>query len=202
MWLFSAPWTPSTLQCSRCQTCTNTDGQQVKTSTQFIMKNLFYRFTSSLFAAFVFAMSLAHAADMPYNESADAKAEVKLALTKAAADKVPVLLVFGANWCGDCKVLDSALKSGSAAPLAARDFRIVKIDVGRFNKNTDIAQMYGVPLKKGIPAVAIVSANADASQNKVLYVTKAGELADARNMGDKGIYDFFKRVSADTKPKS
>ena len=137
-----------------------------------------------------FAVHAAHAADAPYNEAADAKAEIRLALTQAAADKLPVLVVFGANWCGDCKVLDIAMKQGSAAPLMAREFKVVKVDVGRFDRNVDVAESYGVPLKKGIPAVAVLS-----PKNEVVYVTKAGELADARNMGEAGIHDFFKGVS-------
>jgi thioredoxin 1 len=153
--------------------------------------------TLFVLAIVTFATTLTHAADAPYDESADAKAEVKLALSQAAKEKLPVLLVFGANWCADCKVLSTAMKTGAVAPLVARDFKVVKINVGRFDKNVDIAELYGVPLKKGIPAVAIVS-----PQHKVMYVTKAGELADARSMGDKGIHDFFKRVAAETKPKS
>ncbi len=31
---------------------------------------------------------------------------------------------------------------------------------------------------------------------KILSATMAGELADARSMGDNGIYQFFARVSA------
>ncbi len=185
------------------------DSREISSLTQetvfFIMKQLnsipaLVALAAVTFLAF--ASAVPRAADAPYNESADAKADVKLALSQGEKSKVPVLLVFGANWCGDCKVLDSALTSGSVASLVSRDFKIVKIDVGRFNKNTDLAEMYGVPLKKGIPAVVVVSANANASQNRVLYVTKAGELADARSMGDKGIYEFFRRVSTDTKPRS
>ena len=131
------------------------------------------------------------AATGPYDESADARIDVQTALQQAARENVPVLVVFGANWCGDCKVLDLAFKEGSTAPLIARNFKVVKIDVGRFNRNTDIAETYGVPLKSGIPAVAVLS-----SQGKVVYATGAGELADARNMGDKGIYAFFAKVSA------
>jgi thioredoxin 1 len=51
-------------------------------------------------------------------------------------------------------------------------------------------------LEKGIPAVAIISA-----KNEVLYVTREGELANARKMGDSGIYEFFKRVTASVKAK-
>ena len=141
------------------------------------------------------ASSLLHAADGPYDEAADARLDIRQALASSAAGKQPLLLVFGANWCGDCKVLDIAMKSGASAALIARDFRVVKVDVGRFDKNVDVADSYGVPLKKGIPAVAIVS-----PKGEVLYATRAGELADARGMGDSGIHAFFKKAAAGSKP--
>lgn len=134
------------------------------------------------------------AAELPYNESADAKADIKQAL--AGGGNKPVIVVFGANWCPDCRALDGALKHGASATLLSRDFKIVKVDVGHMDKNADVAASYGVPLKKGIPAVAIVS-----PKNEVLYVTKEGELASARKMGDDGIYQFFKRVTAEAKTK-
>jgi thioredoxin 1 len=145
---------------------------------------------SLLLATLALAFS-APAAPQSYDEAADAKAQIKAALVEASQAKVPVLVVFGANWCGDCKVLDLAFEKGAAAPLIAKNFRVVKVNVGRFDRNVDVAESYGVPLKSGIPAVAILSA-----QGQVVYATKAGELADARNMGDKSIYEFFAKVSA------
>jgi thioredoxin 1 len=140
--------------------------------------------------SFVFLAAAAAAADKPYNETADAKLDIKQALAEAATTKTPVLVVFGANWCGDCKMLDAAMKTGASAPLLSHDFKIVKVNVGRFDKNVDIAKSYGVPLERGIPAVAILS-----PANEVLYATREGELADAQKMGDKGVYEFFKRVT-------
>lgn len=134
------------------------------------------------------------AAELPYNETVDAKAEIKQAL--AAPANTPIVLVFGANWCPDCRALDIAMKRGASASLLKRDFRIINVDVGHFDKNKDVAESYGVPLKKGIPAVAIIS-----PKNQVLYVTKEGELANARKMSDDGIYQFFKQVTAETKTK-
>jgi protein disulfide-isomerase len=138
-----------------------------------------------------------HAADGPYNEAADARLEISQALSRATKSGVPVLVVFGTNWCGDCKVLDMAMKEGASAPFVAREFNVVKVDVGRFDRNVGIAEFYGVPLKEGIPAVVILS-----PANKVLYVTRAGELADARNMGEKGIYEFFRKVTPGAGRKS
>ena len=142
-----------------------------------------------LFLLTTLAATLAGAAALPYDESADAKAAVQQALAAAKADKLPVLLVFGANWCEDCRALDLALKTGRNAELMAKEFKLVKVDVGNFNRNLDIDRMYGDPIKMGIPAAVLLSPDA-----KVLYATRAGELADARRMSESGIHDFFKGV--------
>jgi protein disulfide-isomerase len=140
------------------------------------------------------AAAYCHAASLPYDEAADAKADVRAALQQASKSNVPVLVVFGANWCGDCKVLDMAFKEGTSAALIQKKFKVVKVNVGRFDRNVDIPAAYGVPLNLGIPAVAVLS-----SRGKVLYATRAGELADARAMGDRGIYEFFATVSTSAK---
>lgn len=145
----------------------------------------------------IFLSASALAADPIYDEQADASKDIQQALAAAARSKVPVIVVFGANWCGDCKVLDAAMKSGATAQLMAQDFRVVKVNVGRFDRNTDIAQAYGVPLKKGIPAIAILSPG-----NEVLYATRSGELADARTMGENGIHEFLKRAAASSRAGS
>lgn len=148
----------------------------------------------SPFAVLLFALAgLAVAADPPYDERADAKAAINTALIQARQANVPVLVVFGANWCADCRILDSAFRTGSSAALIGKGFKVVKVDVGRFDRNVDIANRYGVPLKKGIPAVAVL-----APDGNVRYSTREGELADARKMGETGIYDFFVKVAAVT----
>lgn len=143
---------------------------------------------------FALSITVATAAEHPYNETADAKADIKQA--EASATNTPIILVFGANWCPDCLALNKAMTQGASAALLSRDFKIIKIDVGHFDKNKDVAETYGVPLKKGIPAVAIIS-----PKNQVLYVTKEGEVANARRMSDDGIYQFFKRVTASANTK-
>jgi thioredoxin 1 len=136
------------------------------------------------------------AAPLPYDETADAKAAVRQALVAAKASKVPVLVILGANWCEDCRALDQALKSGRSAQLLAGEFKVVKVDVGNFDRNLDLVAAYGNPIKQGIPAAVVLSPD-----NAVLYATRAGELADARRMSETGIYEFFKRVTAQAKGK-
>ena len=51
-----------------------------------------------------------------YDETADARAAIELARAQATGGR-RVLVVFGANWCGDCRVLDTAMKQGRLKEL-------------------------------------------------------------------------------------
>ena len=95
---------------------------------------------------FAFVAASAIAADNPYNETADAKLDIKNAL--AATNTTPIVLVFGGNWCPDCRMLDLAMKQGASAELLARDFRIIKIDVGHFDKKPRCGGVLRVLLEK------------------------------------------------------
>jgi protein disulfide-isomerase len=133
---------------------------------------------------------LANAAPWPYDEKADATADVQHAIAAAQSDHKQVLLVFGANWCPDCRALDKAMH-GSSQHLIDSKFEVVKIDVGNFDKNLDLAQRYGNPIAKGIPAVVVVG-----PANQVVYSTRDGELANASQMSEQGIFDFLSQKVA------
>jgi thioredoxin 1 len=149
-------------------------------------------FSALLFAAFL-SVGAGAATSLPYDEAANAQADLQAALAQAQKSGKKVLAVFGANWCPDCRELDKAMHGRSAEQINA-SFVVVKIDVGNFNKNTDLAAAYGNPIKKGIPAAVVLTPD-----NKMLYSTKGGELSSARHMGDQGIADFFAKVIAEAK---
>ncbi len=129
------------------------------------------------------------AAPLPYDEAADPHADLRHALQEAQREHKNVLIIFGANWCEDCRDLDSAMH-GSSAQLVQSRFVVVKIDVGNFNRNLDLVRRYGDPIRGGIPAAAVVS-----SSDQLLYATKRGELANVRRMGADGVYEFLSRVA-------
>ncbi len=123
----------------------------------------------------------AMAAPLPYDESADAKAAVQQALSAAQESRVPVFVIFGANWCEDCRALDLAIKRGRNAELLARQFKVVKVDIGNFDRNLDLVAAYGNPIKKGIPAAVVLSPN-----NEVLYATPLARPRSAPALGNRG----------------
>lgn len=126
---------------------------------------------------------------LPYDPHADPQADIRHALVDARAEHKDVLVVFGADWCADCRVLDRTLQAPAAAALQKR-FVVVKVDVGNFDRNVAFAQQYGIDLRRGIPAAALLDGS-----DRLIYATEAGELADARRMGQAAIVDFFLRAA-------
>jgi thioredoxin 1 len=123
-----------------------------------------------------------------YDETADPQKDLQAALTVARREHKRVLVVFGANWCPDCRELDREFHGDSkTAALVSKSYEVVKVDVGDFDRNLDFAKLYGEPIRKGIPSVVVVT-----PKNEIVYQTEAGELADARHLGADGIYAFFK----------
>jgi protein disulfide-isomerase len=147
--------------------------------------------TAVLSAASLTALPSRAATDLPYDESAVPTAQLQKALDAARQENKRVLIVFGANWCPDCRELDKDIHAGGdLTRLIDQRYVVLKVDVGHFDKNLDFTHLYGTPIGKGIPSVVVVT-----PKNEVVYETRAGELADARDMGNDGIYHFFKDLA-------
>jgi hypothetical protein len=116
--------------------------------------------------------------DKIYPAATDARAEVREAERRAATRHKRVLVVFGADWCYDCHVLDKAFHRQDIASILDPNYEVVHIDVGQGDKNQDLMNQYGVPMKRGIPAIAILD-----SAGKLLYSQKNGEWERARALG-------------------
>lgn len=147
-------------------------------------------FLAVIFLAVQILPSATTTGSKPYDESADAKTTLKLILASAQATRLPVLVIFGANWCEDCRALDRNMNTIRNAQLISSSFKVVKVDVGNFDKNLEIAEAYGNPTKMGIPAAILLSPDGE-----LVYATRAGELAQARRMSESGVYEFLAGVA-------
>ena len=123
-----------------------------------------------------------------YNESADAHAEIKEALKKAAAEHKRVIVVFGANWCYDCHVLDTAFHRSDLAPILSANYEVVHVDIGKGEKNQDLMNKYEVPMKRGIPGLAVLDAD-----GKLVYSQKNGEFENARALAQEDFLAFLNK---------
>jgi thioredoxin 1 len=123
-----------------------------------------------------------------YPASADARAEIKEGEAKAASEHKRVLLVFGANWCYDCHVLDLAFHRPEFATVMA-SYEVVHVDIGPDGKkNADLAKQFQVPLDKGVPALAVLE-----SDGKLVISQKNGEFENARAMTPEALLEFLNK---------
>jgi thioredoxin-related protein len=131
-----------------------------------------------------------------YPADADARAEIKEAEERASSSSSSgqkrLLLVFGANWCFDCHVLDLAFQRPEIAPVLAANYEVVHVDLGPDEeKNADLVKQYDVPLNKGIPALAVVE-----SDGKLVVSQKNGEFEDARALTPDVLLEFLNKWKA------
>ena len=121
-----------------------------------------------------------------YPDPAQAKSDLAAALKIAAATHKRVLLDFGGNWCGDCQVLDIYFHDPANRPILDANFVLVHINIGRMDANLDLAKKYGVPLEKGVPALAVLS-----EKGTLLYSQKGGEFEAMRRMQSSAVTSFL-----------
>jgi thioredoxin 1 len=115
-------------------------------------------FISVLLSAVLLAAPMAQAANREiYPDPAQAKIDLAAALKTAAATHKRILLDFGGNWCGDCQVLDLYLHDPANRPMLDANFILVHVNVGHYDANLDLAKQYGIPLEKGVPALAVLT---------------------------------------------
>jgi thioredoxin 1 len=133
------------------------------------------------------ALLPARAADPEiYPASEQAKADLAAGLHKAAATHKRVLLDFGGNWCGDCKVLDIYFHDPANSGLLQANYVVVHVNIGHMDQNQQIAERYQVPLNKGVPALAVLD-----EHGKLLYSQRSGEFEAMRRMESSAVTSFL-----------
>ena len=112
----------------------------------------------------------------------DAAKEIDSAIASARQDGKRVLLDFGADWCPDCRVLGTLFDDPAVFGLADQNFHVVRIDVGRRDKNGNLAAKYRATSADWIPAIVVLDPDgstvaATDDRVRVTRRTTAAELA-------------------------
>lgn len=114
------------------------------------------------------------------------RAALQEALSQAAREGKRVAVVFGADWCPDSRTLDATLVHPLVQPIVDHGFVILKVDVGRRDKNLDLMAEYGMDVWKGIPAVAVLEPD-----GTLVAAQREGEFRNARALTPLEVVSFF-----------
>jgi thiol-disulfide isomerase/thioredoxin len=116
----------------------------------------------------------------PYDQDANANADVAKARAKAKRDGKLLMIDLGGNWCGDCRVLAGTLELPPVKAFMDKHYTLVMVDVGRFERNPQIAAHYGFKTRlKGVPTLLVVDPRTDRLLNRddVFALSSAGDMS-------------------------
>jgi len=124
-----------------------------------------------------------------YPDPSEAQAELKAASAEATKSHKRILVIFGANWCYDCHVLDATFRSKDFAPLLAGNYVVVHINTGDEGKdNNDLAARFGVNLDHGIPSLAVLDPD-----GHVVVAQQNGEFESTVKIGPEDVKSFLQK---------
>jgi thioredoxin 1 len=95
-----------------------------------------------------------------YDEKADAARDISKARERAKKDNRRVLVMWGENRCEFCAYLNELMTTDPMLrQLIETEYEWVKVDIGKFDKNIDLANSFGVPINQpgfGAPALCVI----------------------------------------------
>ena len=106
-----------------------------------------------------------------------------------AANKQPILM-FGANWCPDCRIFAGTMNIPKIKAYIEEKFNVLYIDVKRYEINMHLMEEFGIPSAEGIPRLLVF----DKDKN-LLNNSRTAEWRTARDRSSQEIFDFFQEIT-------
>jgi thioredoxin 1 len=123
-----------------------------------------------------------------YPDSDEAHKDLDAALAAAQVDHKRVVVIFGANWCYDCHVLDTAMHSEPLASIVGDNYHVVHINIDDGKANSDLADRFQIPIDKGVPSLAVIDGS-----GLLITSQKQGEFESAEKIGIDDVRAFLNR---------
>ncbi|GGY48048.1 hypothetical protein GCM10011297_21160 [Bacterioplanes sanyensis] len=127
-----------------------------------------------------------------YEPDADPEKQLQQATQLAQQQQKQILVIFGSDWCPDCRSFNKKLAEEPLASTIQQRYVVMHVDIGRWDKNMAFTERFGDPVGKGIPSIAIMD-----QQHSVRYVAEGGEFASARHSKVTSINDWFIALDKD-----
>jgi len=122
----------------------------------------------------------------PYsNDVIDLKELKKFIQSSIDLNKQPII-IFGANWCPDARLLEAILQSPSVRQFLDTKCNILNIDVGDYEINTELFKYFDPEIETGIPRVFILDLNGNP-----LNMNSNDKMRTARQQSPQEIFNYF-----------
>ena len=122
----------------------------------------------------------------PYDPATNAQADVAAAMAKAKASSKLLLIDLGANWCADCRILSGVMDLPEVRAFIDKHYVVVRVDIGRIDRNLDIPARYGVKDVTAVPNLLIID-----RKGRLVDAGHTAATSDARYMTPQALADWL-----------
>jgi thiol-disulfide isomerase/thioredoxin len=98
------------------------------------------------------------------------------------------IIIFGANWCPDARLLEGVLRLPTVKDFLKSNVNILNIDVGNYEINTNLFSYFDSEIEDGIPRVFIMDA-----KGKNINLHKNEVMRKAREFSTQEIFNYFQK---------
>ena len=127
---------------------------------------------------------------LPYDGNEISIKEVNKFLSQSIAENKQPIIIFGANWCPDCRIFSGTIDIPKINEFIETYFNILYIDVKRYEINMNLIEYFDIPAEEGIPRVLVFDFN-----KKVINKSSTAEWRTARDRSSQDIFNFFQEMN-------
>ena len=111
---------------------------------------------------------------------------LKKFIANAIQESKQPIIIFGANWCPDARLLEAVLQLPSVQNFLNPKCNILNVDVGDYEINTELLKYFDPEIETGIPRIFILDVNGQA-----LNMDSNDKMRTARQQSPQEIFDYF-----------
>ena len=126
---------------------------------------------------------------LPYDGKEYSSEEVKLFIENTIDSSMQPIIIFGGNWCPDCRIFDGTLQMPTIKKFVDEKFKILHIDVGKYDINMNLMKLFGIPSEKGVPRVLVFDLERNLINN-----SSTTEWTTARDRDPQEIFNFIQAM--------
>ena len=124
----------------------------------------------------------------PYSGMLISDDDLKKFINLSVEQNKQSIIIFGANWCPDARLLEAVMQLKLIKKYLDRHSNILHIDVGDYEINTELFNVFDKNIRDGIPRIFIMD-----RKGRNINLQDNDTMRKARELSTQDIFDYFQK---------
>jgi thiol-disulfide isomerase/thioredoxin len=124
----------------------------------------------------------------PYSGMLISDDDLKKFINLSVEQNKQSIIIFGANWCPDARLLEAVMQLKLIKKYLDQHSNILHIDVGDYEINTGLFEVFDKNIRDGIPRIFIMD-----RKGRNINLQDNDTMRKARELSTQDIFDYFQK---------